>query len=614
MGDGTQASNFASVAMGFGAVAAGQESFAMGRYVVASSRGGIALGHFNVTGGDPINFLANDPLFELGNGTDFSARSNAFTVLKNGKTSINGSGPLVMLEINGTDAIKLPIGTTAQRPGTPQTGYFRFNSSTSNIEYYNGSGWTSPATATTLINNPGTNNLFAGSPIGTTTTGTDNAFFGAGAGDTNSSGSWNVFMGASAGTANTTGALNTLIGWNAGVSVSAANGNTFLGAQAGESTTQSVNTFIGEKAGRFTSTGSENVFMGNSAGDTNVNGGSNTIIGYNADVGAAALQNATAIGSRASVNQSNSLVLGSINGVNGATSNTSVGIGTTTPSAPLHIATRTGSFASQAFTSFAQGNVSLNNGTAAGSNIAVRADGFYWSSGYGFIATSDKRIKDIVGKTDNQRDLNDLLKIEITDYKFIDKISMGNRIHKKVIAQQIETVYPLATNKTEGVVPSVFELARKVKVDGNKTIIETFKPHLFNTNDEVKLILENGGERQFMVTVVNDSSFIINEAIIGNVFVYGKKVADLLTVDYDALTTLNISATQQLSKEVENLKVKLNERELKIAELEASLKALKKQNASLETLTEEVEKIKASLGISAEAVAPVKKEENKNEE
>ena len=49
------------------------------------------------------------------------------------------------------------------------------------------------------------------------------------------------------------------------------------------------------------------------------------------------LTNATAIGYRANVRQSNSLVLGSINGVNGATSTVKVGIGTNVPLQRLHV-------------------------------------------------------------------------------------------------------------------------------------------------------------------------------------------------------------------------------------------------------------------------------------
>jgi hypothetical protein len=52
-----------------------------------------------------------------------------------------------------------------------------------------------------------------------------------------------------------------------------------------------------------------------------------------------ALTNTTAIGANANVTQANSLVLGSINGVNGATADTNVGIGTTAPQSKLQVAT-----------------------------------------------------------------------------------------------------------------------------------------------------------------------------------------------------------------------------------------------------------------------------------
>jgi collagen type IV alpha len=57
-----------------------------------------------------------------------------------GNVSINSASTPVSLLVNGTDSIGVPSGTTAQRP-TPATGYFRFNSSTSLFEGYNGSQW-----------------------------------------------------------------------------------------------------------------------------------------------------------------------------------------------------------------------------------------------------------------------------------------------------------------------------------------------------------------------------------------------------------------------------------------------------------------------------------------
>ncbi len=171
--------------------------------------------------------------------------------------------------------------------------------------------WAAPG-ASTLIIAPGTNNLFAGFPIGTTTGGVDNAFYGSNAGSANTSGNYNVIMGTNAGYRKASGDLNTLLGWYAGSATTTAtfNGNTFLGAQAGEVSTGGPNTFIGEKAGRANSTGTENLFAGNQAGIANTVGGRNTILGYQANLSAGGLQNATAIGYQAVVNATNKVRIG----------------------------------------------------------------------------------------------------------------------------------------------------------------------------------------------------------------------------------------------------------------------------------------------------------------
>lgn len=90
-------------------------------------------------------------------------------------------------------------------------------------------------------------------------------------------------------------------------------------------------------AGYNNTTGGGNTAVGSLAGDTNTTGALNTAIGYSADFGANNLHNATAIGSSALVTQSNSMVLGSINGVNGSLDDTKVGIGTTAPLDRLHV-------------------------------------------------------------------------------------------------------------------------------------------------------------------------------------------------------------------------------------------------------------------------------------
>ena len=229
--------------------------------------------------------------------------------------------PTAKLEVNGQ--VKITGGT----PGAGKV----LTSDASGL-----ASWTTPS-GTTLITNPGTRNLFAGDLSGAVNTATDNVFMGYSAGNANTSAGQNVFIGSAAGIDNITGGLSTIIGWRAGHLGTVIQGNTLIGAEAGRSSNASINTFVGEKSGQNTTTGGENVMLGSFTGNANITGTQLTIIGRSAEVSTSNLTNATAIGSRAMVGQSNSLVLGSIAGVNGATNSTNVGIGTTTPAHALDV-------------------------------------------------------------------------------------------------------------------------------------------------------------------------------------------------------------------------------------------------------------------------------------
>lgn len=90
LGRGTTASGNHANAMGRFSVASGDNAIAIGTNTVAESNNSLAVGSYNVGGGNPTNWVATDPLFELGNGTGTANKSNAITVLKNGNTTING--------------------------------------------------------------------------------------------------------------------------------------------------------------------------------------------------------------------------------------------------------------------------------------------------------------------------------------------------------------------------------------------------------------------------------------------------------------------------------------------------------------------------------------------
>lgn len=151
-------------------------------------------------------------------------------------------------------------------------------------------------------------------------------------------GNVNAFFGESTGTANTTGHSNAFFGSSAGLSNTTGNDNALFGRLAGfRNTIGDRNSFFGVLAGEHNTTGHHNSFFGSLTGFQNKTGTYNTSIGSFAGVGNDNLTNATAIGAHAQVSQNNSLVLGSINGINFATSDTNVGIGTTAPQARLEV-------------------------------------------------------------------------------------------------------------------------------------------------------------------------------------------------------------------------------------------------------------------------------------
>ena len=150
-------------------------------------------------------------------------------------------------------------------------------------------------------------------------------------------GTANVFAGLSAGRSITTGYGNSFLGSNAGVSNTTGFWNSFFGDSSGSlNGTANVNSFFGKASGGNNSTGGGNTFVGALSGLYNTDENFNTLIGYEAE-DITGVTNATALGAQSQVTRSNSLVLGSVSGVNNAHYDTNVGIGTTAPAFKLQI-------------------------------------------------------------------------------------------------------------------------------------------------------------------------------------------------------------------------------------------------------------------------------------
>jgi len=73
-----------------------------------------------------------------------------------------------------TGGLTLPAGTTAQRPGSPDTGESRYNSTTGSLEFYTGSNWTSTNLIPNISSISGTiNDTYASNLVFAVTNNTD---------------------------------------------------------------------------------------------------------------------------------------------------------------------------------------------------------------------------------------------------------------------------------------------------------------------------------------------------------------------------------------------------------------------------------------------------------
>jgi hypothetical protein len=258
-----------------------------------------------------------------------------------------------------------------------------------------------------------------------------------------------------------------------------------------------------------------------------------------------------------------------------------VGIGTNTPAVPLHVmGGQANSFTLARWMDDV--NLGANGGERSDLPHSIIAEKRIRAAA--FDTVSDARVKNVLGASAGASDLDALLKIIITDYTYKDVIGKGGGTYKKVIGQQIERVFPQAVSKCKDVVPDIYQQAPIH--DGWISIATDLKK-----GDRVKLIVESGTENIHEVLEVTSEKFRVDLEPEGEkVFVYGREVDDFLTVDYDAISMLNVSATQQLKKEMDQ---ELNALRAENAELRAANEALAKRLQLLES------KIEATLSMSA---------------
>ncbi len=265
-----------------------------------------------------------------------------------------------------------------------------------------------------------------------------------------------------------------------------------------------------------------------------------------------------------------------------------VGIGTNSPAYPLDVtATKSTNYTAYAFLAAGGPGVATgNSGTVA---VSIHSYGRILSAEVD--VQSDRRIKTDIQHPATDGMLDKVNQLQVADYKYIDKLEKGTNVKRGFIAQQVEEVMPHAVAKNTDVIPSVFANARTVSVRDSILTVVTTAAHGFAAGDEILLYGDGNRAYRVHVAAVPDSTtftvsgWAYSEPVL---FVYGKKVNDFRTIDFDQITALSVGAIQELSKRTTAL-------EQRNAALESELKAQQATNAALKASGREQQEMMKQL-------------------
>ncbi len=235
-----------------------------------------------------------------------------------------------------------------------------------------------------------------------------------------------------------------------------------------------------------------------------------------------------------------------------------VGIGTTSPDAPLHVNGSVGINAGATYFNGATSNALVTATTNF--NMSIHASNDIVANG-SFVATSDKRVKENITVLHHSLDL--IGRLRPVSYNKIDKVEQGSRLQYGFIAQEVEDVMPVTVNTGKGDVP----------------ILKPFEKVNFEDGVTYTILVKNGDDIKEQKYTTKD---LRPE---GEIIVKSKTVDDFKSLSYDMIFTVAVGAIQEQQKEIEAFKAE-------IEALKAQNDNLKAENTAIKT---DVEALKSAV-------------------
>jgi hypothetical protein len=231
-----------------------------------------------------------------------------------------------------------------------------------------------------------------------------------------------------------------------------------------------------------------------------------------------------------------------------------IGIGTTTPTCPLHITNILNTTAVTGYAHYGT-NSNLVASTPVSINLSLRTSGAIVNDGGGIFAASDKRIKTDIQDINNA--LDTLRQLEPKTFKYKDSIMRGDRISYGFIAQQVVKILSSAVSSNhDNFIPNIYSMA---KINSNILILDKsctnniIYDSLGQSNLELQIYDTSNVKYEITVDkIINDNMIKLTESLIQDrVFVFGQRVYDFNILNKDDIFTVGIAALQEMDKQLQ---------------------------------------------------------------
>jgi cytoskeletal protein CcmA (bactofilin family) len=248
------------------------------------------------------------------------------------------------------------------------------------------------------------------------------------------------------------------------------------------------------------------------------------------------------------------------NGTNAYYNAGNIGIGTNAPTnGKLEIVGDYGSvgLSGNAYNDLQADQIGL--GSAGTFSYSVYAGGKI--AGSSFHAVSDRRVKNIVDQRNNNDDKLAIESLNIYNYTYIDQPNYGNQVKIGVMAQDVEEIHSGIIEEQQKFIPNIYKECQlasvnEVKVNNADVVVGDLIKIQYAIDDKFmmceKSVLSYENGIMVLSAQSEDNSFNANSA-----FLYGKRINDFKSVNFEQLTSLNTSALKAVIQENKDLKAEL---------------------------------------------------------